>query len=76
MADVASKGPSQLKEMGNAHFKAQEYKLAVEMYHLALSRSEKKNEKLPLHKNLAACFLKMVSSDLCGQVSCLLSLLF
>lgn len=65
MTDVTSKGPSELKEGGNTHFKAEEYKLASEMYKLALSRAERKEDKLPLHKNLAACYLKMVRTYSC-----------
>lgn len=59
---MTSKGPSELKELGNSHFKCEEYRLALQMYKDALSCAEKKFEKLALHKNMSACYLKMVIS--------------
>ena len=52
------------QEQGTAHFKAGEFKKALSCYKHALdSEATSDADKAHLHKNMAACFLKMKQYD-------------
>ena len=51
---------SRLKEEGNAQFKCGEYEKAKACYSKAIKQSMEQKELAVLHRNRAACHLKLV----------------
>eukprot|EP00056_Hartaetosiga_gracilis_P005802 m.89143 g.89143 ORF g.89143 m.89143 type:complete len:1024 (+) comp12287_c0_seq2:79-3150(+) len=49
----------ELKEKGTESFKSKDFKTALSFYKKALKGAETKETKLALHKNIAACYLKL-----------------
>lgn len=54
--------PAQLREQGNALFQAGDHAAALAAYTQALSLCDAEPERAVLHRNRAACYLKLVRS--------------